>query len=65
MSDLEYWAIYRAVVEMLHSYNLFCNDSFVHNCVIRVQEDAGEEWNSDDVRIAIRNAINDLMEQMI
>ena len=61
---MEYWEIYSAVSEILHNYGLTCNDSFVSRCVERVQHDADAEWNSDDVRIAIRNELNQIIENM-
>ena len=61
---MEYWKIYRAVSEILHNYGLTCADSLISRCVERVQQDADAEWNEDDVRIAIRNELNNIIENM-
>ena len=60
----EYWAIYKSVMDMLRSYDLLGDDKFIHKCVMRVEEDADDNWNEDDVRIAIRNTLNELIESM-
>jgi len=60
----EYWGIYKAVTDMLNSHDLLGTDAFIDECVRRVREDADENWNEDDVRIAIRNVINGLIEKM-
>ena len=59
-----YWAIYRAVTDMLNAYDLLGTDTFIDECIQRVQQDADKEWNEDDVRIAIRNTLNELIEKM-
>ena len=59
---MEYWAMYRAVCDMLDAHDLCGNDTFINDCVQRIWHDADSEWNSDDVRIAIRNALNELIE---
>jgi len=62
---MEYWEIYRAVSGMLTEYfNLCGTDAFIHECVCRVQQDADDEWTSDDVRIAIRNQLNEMIEKI-
>ena len=65
MADTKkYWAIYRAVADMLPSYELMGTDAFIGKCVERVQQDADEDWNEDDVRIAIQNTLNEIIERM-
>lgn len=59
----EYWEIYNAVSEILNGYGLCGTDAFIGECVIRIQLDAGHDWNEDDVRIAIRNALNEIIEK--
>lgn len=58
-----YWRIYASVSDMMHSYGLTGTDSFISRCVERVRQDADEDWNEDDVRIAIQNALNELIEK--
>ena len=60
---MKYWEIYRAVMDILTSYGLVGSDEFISDCVKRVEQDADEDWNEDDVRIAIRNALNELIEK--
>lgn len=60
---MNYWAIYKAVSEMLTAYGLIGTDSFIDEIIHRVDEDADADWNEDDVRIAIRNALNELIEK--
>ena len=59
-----YREIYCAVSEMLTAYGLEGTDEFIGRCVDRVRYDADVEWNEDDVRIAIRNTLNELIEKM-
>ncbi len=59
-----YWEIYRAVTEIAHNYGLNGTDRFISECVQRVQQDADDDWNEDDVRIAIRNTLNELIEKI-
>ena len=62
--DKQYWEIYRAVSELLAEYfNLCGTDTFIHECVLRVQQDADTDWTSDDVKLAIRNQLNELIEK--
>ena len=59
-----HWRIYTAVSDMLHDYyGLSGPDTFISKCVERVRQDADEDWNEDDVRIAIQNALNELIEK--
>lgn len=64
MDGREYWAIYHSVVSILAGYQLIGTDAFIGECVRRVQEDADDNWNEDDVRIAIRNVLNELIMKM-
>lgn len=61
---MEYWAIYKAVMDMMPTYGLIGTDKFIGACVERIQQDASKDWNEDDVRIAIRNTLNELIEKM-
>ena len=58
-----YWAIYRRVQELTGLDNLETTDRFISNVVCRVEETADDEWNDDDVRISIRNELNDLIQK--
>lgn len=60
---MNYWKIYHAVVSVLVGYQLIGTDAFIGECVRRVQEDADADWNEDDVRIAVRNTLNDMIEK--
>ena len=59
---MEYWSIYHAVVDILTGYQLIGTDAFIGECVRRVQEDADTNWNEYDVRIAVRNVLNEMIE---
>ena len=59
----EYWKIYRAVCDLLRSFDVIGTDTFISRCVERVQQDADKDWNEDDVRIAIRNQLNEVIEK--
>lgn len=59
-----YWAIYKAVDDMIRSYGLSGTEKFISACVERVEQDADVDWNEDDVRIAIRNTLNELLENL-
>ena len=63
-SGKAYWSLYYAIIELLSSYGLIWKDSFVDECVRRVQEDAGTDWNEDDCRLAIRNTLNETIEKI-
>lgn len=59
----EYWEIYRAVSELIKEYfNLCGTDAFIHECVLRVQQDADPDWTADDVRNAITGKLNEAIE---
>lgn len=60
---MDYWRIYHAVQGILTAYGLIGTDAFIGECVRRVQEDADAEWNEHDVRIAVRNALNEAIEE--
>ena len=61
---MNYWAIYKAVVNILAKYQLIGTDAFIGECVRRVQEDADpQDWNDDDAMIAVRNTLNELIEK--
>ena len=62
MSSRNYFAIYRAIADMLHSSGLTGTDAFICKCIKRVQEDADEDWNEFDVKIAITNELNETIE---
>ena len=64
MESKEYWRIYTSVSDMMHSYGLIGTDMFISKCVERVQQDADVDWNEDDVRIAIRNMFNEIIENL-
>ena len=59
-----YWAIYKAVDDMIRSYGLSGTEKFISTCVERVEQDADKDWNEDDVRIAIRNQLNEMIEKL-
>ena len=59
-----YWAIYKAVDDMIRSYGLSGTEKFISACIERVEQDADVDWNEDDVRIAIQNTLNELLENM-
>ena len=59
-----YWAIYKAVDDMIRLYGLSGTEKFISACVERVEQDADVDWNEDDVRIAIRNTLNELLENL-
>lgn len=60
---MEYWKILNAVQEITGLDDLRTTDKFLDNVVERVMQDAGEDWNADDIRIAIRNELNELIEK--
>ena len=60
----DYREIYYAVSEMLTAYGLEGTDTFIEKCIDRVRHDADADWNSDDVIIAIRNTLNELIEKL-
>ena len=62
--DKEYWEIYDAVTEIMHDHDLLGTDAFISKCVERVQQNADKDWNADDVRIAIRNTLNEVIEKI-
>ena len=59
-----YWAIYKAVDDMIRSYGLSGTEKCISACVERVEQDADVDWNEDDVRIVIRNQLNEIIEKM-
>ena len=59
-----YWTIYRAVTDMLQSYGLIGTDMLISSCIERVKQDADADWNEDDVRIAIQNTLNEIIEKL-
>lgn len=58
-----YWAIYHSVVSILTSFQLIGTDAFISECVRRVEQDADVNWNEDDVKIAVRNVLNEMIEK--
>ena len=64
MESYEYWRIYKAVADMMSAYGLIGTDKFISECVNRVAQDADTNWNEDDVRIAIRNTLNEMIEKL-
>ena len=63
MDTHEYWRIYNAVADMMGSYGLVGTDKFISECVNRVAQDADNDWDEDDVRIAILNVLNEIIEK--
>lgn len=64
MNPEKYWAIYDEAFNLLGLHDLSKADKFMDDVIHRVDEDADpDEWNTDDVRIAIRNALNELIEK--
>ena len=59
-----YWEIYEAVDDMIRSCGLSGTEKFISACVERVEQDADVDWNEDDVRIAIRNQLNEMIEKL-
>ena len=64
MEPKEYWRSYVAVSDMMHSYGLTGTDTFISDCIERIKQDADDEWNEDDIRSAIRNKLNELLENL-
>lgn len=50
-----------SVTDALRQRGLSTCDEFVKAIVERVQQDADTEWNYDDITIAIRNELNDMI----
>ena len=51
------------VLQILGEHDLHPNEEFIKDVIDRVDNDADPEcWNIDDVRIAIRNALNEMWE---
>lgn len=64
MADYKkYWDINCAISILLVHHGLVCNEDFIDACVERVMSDAGDEWNDDDCKIAIRNELNELIQK--
>ena len=60
----EYWEIYHAVTEILNGYGLTGTDTFIHECILRVRQNADVNWIEHDVRMAIRNQLNEMIEKL-
>lgn len=63
MDDDEYKELYRAVSEKLSWLGVYAPDEFIQCIMARVHDDADTLWNIDDVTIAIRNEINEMIEK--
>jgi len=64
MADYEkYWAIHCKISCLLVGYGLVPSDGFIDACVERVMDDADDEWNDDDCKIAIQNELNELIQK--
>ena len=64
MCDTEYPNMYRAISEYLHSMGISATDAFIESVIHRIRDDADEDWNSDDVAIAVRNELNEAIEKL-
>lgn len=64
MCDPEYPNMYRAVAEYLHSMGITGTDAFIESVIHRIRDDADEDWNNDDVAIAIQNELNAAIEKL-
>ena len=47
-----------------NEFGLTCTDKFIGEIVCRIQDDADPEYNTDDIRIAVRNVLNELVAGM-
>lgn len=63
LKDDEYQELYRAVSERLVWLGIVAPDEFIQSVMSRVIDDAETLWNSDDVNIAIKNEINEMIEK--
>ena len=63
-SGQEYWNLYYAINELLTSYGVIGKYSLVDECVRRVRNNAGTDWNEDDCKIAIKNVLNETIEKI-
>ena len=57
------WKIYYAISELLASFDLHVTDRFISECVQRVIDDASDDWNEDDCKIAIRNTLSETIQK--
>ena len=63
-SGQEYWNLYYAINELLTSYGVIGKYSLVDECVRRVRNNAGTDWNEDDCKTAIKNVLNETIEKI-
>ena len=60
----KYRKIYEQVENEVRLFGLNGSEAFCNACAGRVMCDADEEWSDSDVRIAIINTLNELIEKM-
>ena len=61
LSDSDYKELFRTVTEMLAQGDVAAPDGFIQAVIVRVATDADKDWNDDDLEIAIKGEINDMI----
>lgn len=57
-----YEDLFKSITDILNRFDILSTDGFVKAIAQRVIDDADDLWNGDDIRIAIRNELNEMIE---